>query len=98
MKSFGFAIMKWLASVRAMLAGGSRSAPVSPAASPVLPSKADLHAKQVRCLRNQCGKTCVNLIIFTQTFVLYILTNLLPSSAIRLLVLLKCSLKNEVEW
>ncbi|KAK5604392.1 hypothetical protein CRENBAI_018393 [Crenichthys baileyi] len=29
-----------------MLAGGSRSAPVSPAASPNLPSKADLHAKQ----------------------------------------------------
>lgn len=41
------AIMKWLASVRAVLAGGSRSAPVTPAASPNLPSKADLRAKQV---------------------------------------------------
>eukprot|EP00064_Thunnus_orientalis_P005368 superscaffoldBa00000521_g5382 len=40
--------MKWLASVRAMLPGGSRSAPVTPAASPNMPSKADLHAKQLR--------------------------------------------------
>lgn len=44
--------MKWLASVRAALAGGSRSAPVTPAASPVVPSKADLHAKQVSCEQN----------------------------------------------
>lgn len=41
--------MKWLASVRAMLAGGSRSAPVTPAASPNMPSRADLHAKRVSC-------------------------------------------------
>lgn len=41
-------IMKWLSSVRAMLARGSRSAPVSPVASPNLPCKADLRAKQVR--------------------------------------------------
>lgn len=44
--------MKWLASVRAVLAGGSRSAPVTPAASPNLPSKADLRAKQVSCNQN----------------------------------------------
>lgn len=44
--------MKWLASVRAALAGGSRSAPVTPAASPNLPSKADLRAKQVSCYQN----------------------------------------------
>ncbi|CAB1428023.1 unnamed protein product [Pleuronectes platessa] len=39
--------MKWLASVRAVFAGGSRSAPLTPAASPVIPSKADLHFKQL---------------------------------------------------
>lgn len=39
--------MKWLASVRAALAGSSSSAPVTPAVSPDLPSKADLRAKQV---------------------------------------------------
>ncbi|XP_051248275.1 neuron navigator 3 isoform X6 [Dicentrarchus labrax] len=39
--------MKWLASVRAVLTGGSRSAPVTPAASPNMPSKADRHAKQI---------------------------------------------------
>lgn len=39
--------MKWLASVRSMLAGGSRSAPATPAASPTMSSKADQHAKQV---------------------------------------------------
>lgn len=44
--------MKWLSSVRAVLAGGSRSAPVTPAASPNLPSKADLHAKQVSSKQN----------------------------------------------
>lgn len=48
-KSFCLTIMKWLASVRAVLAGGSRSAPVTPAASPNLPSKADLRTKQVSC-------------------------------------------------
>lgn len=42
-------IMKWLASVRSVLTGGSRSAPVTPAASPNMPSKADLRAKQVGC-------------------------------------------------
>lgn len=41
--------MKWLASVRAVLAGNSSSAPVTPAASPNLPSKAELRAKQVSC-------------------------------------------------
>lgn len=41
--------MKWLASVRAVLAGSSSSAPVTLAASPNLPSKADLRAKQVSC-------------------------------------------------
>lgn len=41
------AVMKWLASVRSVLAGGSRSAPVTPAASPNMPSKADLRSKQV---------------------------------------------------
>lgn len=44
--------MKWLASVRSVLTGGSRSAPVTPAASPNMPSKADLRAKQVGCERN----------------------------------------------
>ncbi len=44
--------MKWLASVRAVLAGGSRSAPVTPAASPNIPSKTDLHAKEVSCKQN----------------------------------------------
>lgn len=39
--------MKWLASVRAAFAGGSRSAPVTPAASPNMPSRADQRAKQV---------------------------------------------------
>lgn len=47
------AIMKWLSSVRAVLAGGSRSAPVTPAASPKPPSKADLHAKQVSSKQNR---------------------------------------------
>ena len=46
------AVMKWLASVRSVLAGGSRSAPVTPAASPNMPSKADLRSKQVSCTWN----------------------------------------------
>lgn len=44
--------MKWLTSVRTALAGGSRSAPATPAASPNMPSKADQHAKQVSCKQN----------------------------------------------
>lgn len=67
------AIMKWLSSVRAVLAGGSRSAPVTPAASPKPPSKADLHAKQVSkqankiaigCLRNRMLKLLKLIMLF----------------------------------
>ncbi|XP_061617812.1 neuron navigator 3 isoform X8 [Phyllopteryx taeniolatus] len=39
--------MKWLSSVRAVLAGGSHSAPVTPVGSPSVQSKEDLNAKQI---------------------------------------------------